>query len=338
MIRIPENKIFQLKQIVQDATKIAIVSHTNPDGDTIGSALAMSYLLRKLDKKTSVIVPDEVPEFLTFLTGINEIVNFSINPELAVETLHQSDLLLCVDFNATHRTGKFSTHLDSFSGPKVMIDHHISPDEHYFDLLFSFVESSSTSELIFHLIQQSGWENLIDKDIAQPLFVGIMTDTGSYAHSADRSEVFTSSARLIELGGLKVKEIHDLVYNNFKENRLRFLGFCISEKLVVIKTGLVAYIWVTKNEMERFSVNEGDLEGVVNYALSIAGVELAVLFKEKEEHIKLSFRSRKFFDVNKFARAYFNGGGHLHAAGGKSFDSMELTIQKFTKLIEEIEL
>ncbi|MBN2746364.1 MAG: DHH family phosphoesterase, partial [Bacteroidales bacterium] len=301
MIQIPENKINQLKQFLHNANSIAIVSHTNPDGDTIGSALAMSFLLRKLDKKTTVIVPDEVPEFLTFLHGITEIIDFSKNPDLTVETLNQSDILLCVDFNATHRTSKLSPHLDAFSGPKLMIDHHISPDEDFFDLLFSFVESSSTSELIFHLIQQSGWLHLIDNDIAQPLFVGIMTDTGSYAHSADRPEVFTSSAQLIELGNLKVKEIHDLVYNNFKENRLRFLGFCISEKLVVIKSGLVAYIWVTNKDMKRFNVSEGDLEGVVNYALSIAGVELAVLFKEKYEHIKLSFRSRKSFDVNKFA-------------------------------------
>lgn len=338
MIQIPAKHIEQLKSFIDSAQKITIITHTNPDGDTIGSSLAISNLLVQLGKETKVITPDELPDFLNWLPNANESIDYSKDSNIAEKAMNDADLIFCMDYNAAHRTGNFASVLEKANVPKIMIDHHLFPDEDFFDLLFSYPESSSTSELFFHIIEAAGWIDLIDESIATPLFVGIMTDTGSFAHSCDRKEVFEVTANLIEFGDLKIKAIHDKIYNNFKENRLRFLGYCISNKLIVRAERRTAYIWVSLEDMQKFDVSEGDLEGIVNYALSIEGIELAVLLKEKKEVVKLSFRSRAVFNVNMFAREYFNGGGHFNAAGGKSRETMADTIEKLERLINTIEI
>ena len=226
--------------------------------------------------------------------------------------------------------------MEKVTQPKIMIDHHLYPDEAFCELMFSYPESSSTSELLFHIFVQAEWSLHIDNSIASNIFVGIMTDTGSFAHSCDRKEVFEVTAQLIDQGNLEVKKIHDLIYNNFKESRLRFLGYCIHEKLKVFPEKHAAYISVSLQDMEKFGVEEGDLEGVVNYALSIRGIEFAILLKEKEDFVKLSFRSKSSLDVNNFARSHFNGGGHFHAAGGRSYTSLEKTIVVLEELIHKL--
>lgn len=338
MIQLLESDIKQLTEYVSNHRNITLITHTNPDGDTIGAALALGNLLAKFDKNINVIIPDELPDFLTWLPSSVPIINYTNFKVEAQKALQSADIVFCMDFNAPHRTGKFSRELEKLSVPKILIDHHLFPDTEFFDLMFSFTESSSTSELLFHIVEAAGWQSLIDNSIATSLFVGIMTDTGSFAHSCDRKEVFEVTAKLIEYGDLKVKSIHDRIFNNFKENRLRFLGYCISNKLVVRYLSNTAYITVTLDEMKEFNVSEGDLEGIVNYALSIEGIELAVLFKEKEESIKLSFRSKSIFNVNQFARQYFEGGGHFNAAGGKSYSSMNDSVNFFESLISKIEI
>lgn len=338
MIEIPLSHIKELKKYIDSAKDILVITHTNPDGDTIGASLAISNLLRKISKNTIVIVPDELPDFLQWLPFADEVLDYSKTSKKVENAFEKADLIFCMDYNAVHRAGQLSDLLINAKVPKIMIDHHLFPDEAFFNFYFSYPESSSTSELLYHIIESADWRMLVDESVAAPLFVGLMTDTGSFAHSCDRKEVFEVAAKLIESGNLKVKVIHDLVYNNFKENRLRFLGYCISNKLVVNYLRRSAYIWVTLEEMKKFGVNEGDLEGVVNYALSIEGIELAVLLKEKSGSIKLSLRSRSVFNVNLFARTYFDGGGHFNAAGGKSKTTMHETIQKLENLINTVEI
>lgn len=338
MFQIEPKNIELLNEWLVGHEKFVLVTHSNPDGDTVGANLAMFHLLQKFGKKVKVITPDAIPDFLEWMPGCDQFLVFSNDQDSCKQAFDWAEVMICHDFNAAHRVGKMSHLLESFQGLKVMIDHHLFPDTAFFNLLFSFPESSSTSELLFSIIQMLGYEQEIDYNIALSLFVGIMTDTGSYSHSCDRSKVFKDSATLIDLGKLDVKSIHDKIYNSFSENRLRFLGYCISEKLVVREQYKSAYISLTNADMKKFEVNEGDTEGIVNYCLSINGIEFAILLKEKDDHIKLSFRSKGDFSVNKFSRDYFEGGGHLNAAGGKSFVSMEATIEKIEQLLPTINL
>ncbi len=337
MIEIEKAKTEKLAEIIAKSKNILLLTHTNPDGDTVGAALGLGLLLGKKNKNVTIVSPDEVPDFLEWMRGADDIIVYSGNKAAVEKAFQASDLVFCMDFNAAHRTGDMSVLLENSTAVKVLIDHHLFPDEKFFDLMFSFPEVSSTSELLFTLLKESGFSDGIDKDIATAIFVGIMTDTGSFAHSCDRKEVFEITAELIDKG-LKVKETYDKVYNSYSESRLRFLGYAISEKLVVISEKKAAYIWISLSEMQHYGVNEGDLEGLVNYALSIKGIELAILLKEKADFIKLSFRSKKDFSVNKFAREHFDGGGHFNAAGGRSYISMKETIEKLELLIHKLNI
>ncbi len=338
MIKLEKASLEKLKEYIAGASNILILNHSNPDGDTVGAAQALYLILNKLNKKASLAAPDPLPDFLRWLPAASSVKVFDGETGEIPEAFRQADLLFCMDFNAPHRVGKMSDLLSDFKGKTVLIDHHLYPDEEFFDLMFSYPESSSTSELLYLILKEIGYYELISREIAENLFVGIMTDTGSFAHSCDRSDVFRSTAELIDKGGLKVKAIHDRIYNNFGENRLRFLGYCISSKLVVKAGKKTAYIWVTLDEMEKYGVDEGDLEGLVNYALSIKGIELAVLLKEKKDFIKLSFRSKSTFSVNDFARKYFNGGGHKNASGGRFYDTMENTLKYLESILETLEI
>lgn len=337
MIKLEKTAVDKFLTFIDKAQNILVTTHSNPDGDTVGSSLAIADVLKKMGKTVTVVTPDPLPDFLDWLHGANEMLVYGETPDKIQKAFDDADTVLCMDFNAPHRVGKLSKILKKVDAVKILIDHHLFPEDTFFDLIFSFPVSSSTSELLFVLLEESNLLKLIDQDIASAIFVGIMTDTGSFAHSCNRKEVFEITAKLIEIGNLNVKSIHDRIYNSYEEKRLRFLGYCISEKLVVLKEYRTAYIWITKADMEKYQVNEGDLEGVVNYSLSIRNIDLAILLKEKEDIIKMSFRSKKEFNVNEFARSYFHGGGHKNASGGKSFKSMDDTIEKLEKLIKEIE-
>jgi phosphoesterase RecJ-like protein len=216
----------------------------------------------------------------------------------------------------------------------VLIDHHLMPDTDFFDLLFSEIEISSTSELLFVLIHKLGFENLMDKDIANNIFIGIMTDTGSFSYSCNSPETFEHTAQLIRYG-LNVKEVHDKVYNDNPEDRLRLMGFSINEKLIVKKEFSSAYISLTQNELKQFNEKPGFTEGLVNLALSVEGVQFAAMMTEKNDFIKFSFRSKGGIDVNSIAREFFNGGGHKNASGGKLYIKMEDAIQLVEKVMIE---
>lgn len=320
--------------LVERDQPIVIVTHTNPDGDAIGSSLGLMDCLKKAAYgDVKVIVPNPYPSFLHWLPGNGEVIDASAHPDLAGRLIELASLIFCLDFNGLARTNGLEKFLRSADGPKVMVDHHPQPEPD-FDLMLSYPGYSSTAELVFKLIEGLGLMPFFGREAASCLYTGIITDTGSFSYSCNNPETYRIVARLIEMG-VDGEQVHRLVYNTYSADRMRLLGYCLSEKLVVIQEKKTAYISLTRSDLERFNHMVGDTEGVVNHALSIENISLAALFTENEDHIKVSFRSSGPVNVNLFAREFFHGGGHRNAAGGKSFESMEETLARFEKLIEK---
>ena len=270
MIEFSKQKLSVLIEKINSAQNIAVITHTNPDGDTVGASLSIYKILLNMGKKVSVISPDTLPEFLECLPNVEAILTYETQKNDVKSILQNADLVFCMDFNASHRVGILTHQLDKVTAFKILIDHHLMPDENFFDLIFSFDESSSTSELLFHLLRESDLLKYFDSDIATCIYVGIMTDTGSFSFACNRKEVFETVARLVELGDINLKKIHDNIYNSFSESRLRFLGFCINEKLVVLHEYHAAYIWVSMEEMERFNVSEGRFNSLTPILLGMS--------------------------------------------------------------------
>lgn len=312
--------------------RIVIVTHTNPDGDAVGSSLGLYACLHAAGfRRSAVIVPNAYPAFLHWLPHNDKVLNATEDPEKAEGLIMQADLVFCLDFNGLSRTDKLEPVLRKTGGLKLLIDHHPQPEDE-FDLVISRTDVSSTAELVFEFIEKMGLAGFLGKDAADCLYTGIVTDTGSFSYACNNPETYLITARLIRLG-VDGERIHRLVYHTYSADRMRLLGFCLSEKLVVMPAQETAYISLTKAEMERFNHRTGDTEGVVNYALSIGNISLAALFTENEDHIKVSFRSSGQVNVNQLARMHFNGGGHRNAAGGKSFEDMEKTLARFEDLV-----
>ncbi len=321
-----------LQHILSQRKNIAIVSHTNPDGDSIGSSLGLFHFLKAYGHNPVVVVPNEYPDFLAWMPGEKEILICDKNREKSKEVLKEAGIIFCLDHNAPSRLGEMEETFKKAEGIKIMVDHHVNPDKTAYDMTFSTTETSSTSELVFDMMSElNPW--LIDKTISECLYVGIMTDTGSFSYSCNSEKTFRTVAELFK-NGIDGVKIHRLVYDTFSESRLRLLGYCLSEKLVVLPEYHTAYIWLTKEELDRFNFRTGDTEGVVNYALGIKGIKFAALFTEKDNKIRISFRSVGDFEANTFAREHFEGGGHKNAAGGDSFVPMKETIEKFEKLLD----
>ena len=311
--------------------EILITTHNNPDGDAIGSSLALYLLLNRLGYKVSVIVPNDYPAFLKWLPG-TEVINIYENDEVVCDALiRRADMIFCLDYNALSRVKLFSDILIDSKATKILIDHHIDPSNE-FGFSHSRISVSSTCELLYEFITGLGYDNQIDKDIAACLYVGIMTDTGSFSYACNYSQTYEITASLIKRG-IDAEQIHREVYDTYSENRMRLLGYCLSDRLMVRLKYQTAYIWLTLNDLERFNHQVGDTEGVVNYALSIEGITLAALFIERKDRIRISFRSKGEFSVNEFAHRHYAGGGHRNAAGGDSFSGITETLQKFEELL-----
>ncbi len=332
-----QEDISQLEHIIAQATNIVLVNHANPDADTVGSALALQNVLLQMDKNVSVVGPNSIPDFMQWMPGQENIVIHDEAGKKVNKLIAEADLLFAMDFNAPHRTANLEKALLEAQAKKVLIDHHLFPDKDYFDLMFSFPNMSSTSELLFDIFRASSLKQYINQTIATHIFVGLMTDTGSFAYSCNQPETFETAAALIRYG-VDVKRTHDLIYNNNSVDRLRALGYSLSEKLKVFPEHHAAYISLSSEEIYRYGDREGLTEGMVNYALSIRGVCFAALLTEKGDKIKISFRSKGDFSVNDFARKFFHGGGHHNAAGGKSHLSLEKTIEKLEQLIYKLNI
>jgi phosphoesterase RecJ-like protein len=329
-----EKAITEIKKILSITKKIAIVTHINPDGDAIGSALAMLFYLKQKNHQVKVITPNDIPVFLKWMPGIAEINVNSIDPLAANEAIKEAEVIFCLDFNSLKRIEKLGEAYKQSDALKILIDHHIEP-EGFSDYIFSNTKTSSTAEIVYEFIERMGDIELIDQKIAASLYVGIATDTGSFSFSCNYSRTYEIVADLVKQG-IDAEHIHRLVYDTYSEDRMRLLGYCLSKKMTVFSKHNTAYISLTKKELEQFNHQTGDTEGVVNFPLSIGNVKMAVLFIEKEDHIRISMRSKGDLDVNSIARKYFDGGGHKNAAGANSYLSMEQTINKFVKLLPEL--
>ncbi len=328
-------KIDQLRSYIeQPDQKVVILSHTNPDGDAIGSSLAWGEILKGLGHTVTCIVPNHYAYYLEWMPGIDSVVVHKDDKEGRAErAVAEADLIFCLDFNNLTRLEALTNIVAANTRAKrILIDHHLSPGE--FDLSFSYPECSSTCFLVYLLIEHLYGSERITAEMGENLYSGMMTDTGNFAFSFLTPELFRSIAVLIERG-VSLQKVHDNIYNAFTEGRAKLFGFAINRKMELIHNGTVAYMSLKENEMRRFQFQQGDSEGFVNYALTIKKVKMSAMFLAHRKFIRISLRSRGDVDVNLFARKYFNGGGHRNAAGGKSFLTMEETIQHYIRSVEE---
>lgn len=322
----------ELKELLSAPKKIAIVAHKSPDGDAIGSSLGLYHYLVWKGHEVEVIMPNDYPTFLKWMPGNDHIVIHEGNEENAEALINATDVLFCLDFNTPNRAFGLEEVIQSSVNAKVMIDHHPQPDG-FVDFMLSDTSSCSTAQLIHRFAGMMG-DKIPNKESGACLYCGIMTDSGSFRFPSVTAETHRVVADLIELG-VNHSEVYDLVNNSSSESRLRLLGYCIDDKLEVIKKYSTAFISLSMEEKARFHFQKGDTEGTVNYPLSIEGVHFAAIFIEAEDFVKISFRSIGDFDVNQFARTHFNGGGHRNAAGGRSDLSLTETIEKFRSLLPE---
>ncbi len=325
-----------VKSYLQDKSKkVAIITHVNPDGDAIGSSLGLFEYLKNIGFLTvSPVVPNDYASFLKWMPGNREIINANDSTDSAEKVLLEADVIFCLDFNHPDRSGKLGEVFIKTKAIKVLIDHHPQPEESFFDLVISDTEVSSTAELLFILINSIDNDlSYINTNVATCLFAGILTDTGAFSYASNNPQTYIIAASLIEKG-VNALDVNRKIYDTYSENRLRLLGYCLSDKLTVLPNKKVAYISLSKKELEKYGHKEGDTEGVVNYALSIEGIELAAFFMENNDEIKISLRSRHSIDVNKIARTHFNGGGHVNASGGRVKTGLKDAIAKFEKIFE----
>ena len=324
----------EIKELLSSKKRIVLTTHMNPDGDAIGSSVAMLLYLRSKGHDVEAIAPNRFPDFYSWMPGSEDIIIFEKSAAKVKELLSRADIVFSLDYNAFNRVGQMTKHLKEAPGIKFLIDHHIDPEEG-FDYYLSTTKITSTGELIYKFIDMMGDIELLDKSMASAIYSAIMTDTGSFSYACNYPDTYRIVATLIEKG-VDAERIHRLVYDTFSENRLRLLGYAISERMIVWHDLKTAIIYLTKDDLKRFNYQVGDTEGIVNYPLSMDGVNLAVLITEKERKIKLSFRSKGDFSVNDLARAHFNGGGHKNAAGGESHDNMDDTINGINKVLKPL--
>ena len=331
MDSISKKNINRLKDLIVQAQKPLIITHYNPDGDAIGSSLAFYHYLIKKGKEPVLITPNDYPEFLHWLPGNDKVIVYKRNCGTVLNHLKEADVIFALDFNDPDRTDGLENYLKEASGKKVLIDHHPEPSD-FADIVFSYTEFSSTAELVYKVIETLGDSEVIDRTIAECLYTGIMTDTGSFNYNSSYPYTYYVVSKLIELG-INKDRIYWNVYDNYSTDRMRLLGYCLHKKMEVFPEYNAAYISITKEELKEFNFAPGDSEGFVNYPLSIKGIVFTAIFIEKDKHVKISFRSKGKFLTNKFAEEHFNGGGHVNASGGYSYDSLDDTLKKFRDLL-----
>ncbi|WP_348800314.1 DHH family phosphoesterase [Flavobacterium adhaerens] len=317
--------------------KIAIIPHRGPDGDAMGSTLALYHFLIKNNHYPTVISPNDFPEFLAWMPGSETVKVYEKDKENCTKILEQAEIVFTLDFNALHRTGEMEQVLEKLTAPFIMIDHHQKPDD-YATYTYSNVEFGSTCEMIYNFISFLDQKQDIDKTIATCIYTGILTDSGSFRFPKTTGTTHRIVADLIDLG-VENSLIPSLLFDNSSYNRLQLLGRAL-QNMKVMMDHKTSYTTLTQDELDSFDYIKGDTEGIVNYGLSIKGIVFTAIFIENKEDqiIKISFRSQGDFDVNQFARDHFQGGGHINAAGGKSEDSMEATLNRFENIVQKLKI
>ncbi len=325
-------QITQLIQLLSEKSRIVLTTHTNPDGDAIGSSMAMLRYLQKKGHEVTAIVPNQFPGFLSWIPEVGEMLIYEENAKVCQQALQDAELVFCLDYNALSRVGVLTDVLKKTKAPRILIDHHIEPETASFAYCFSTTNTSSTAELVYNFIDVMGDTDLIDREMAECLYTGIITDTGSFSFSANNEETYRVTAELIR-NGLDALKIHRLIYDTFSENRLRLLGHAISNRMLIWDDLHTALIYFNKSDLQQFNYQVGDAEGIVNFPLSMEKINLSILITERDKKIRMSFRSKGDFSVNELTRKYFNGGGHKNAAGGTFYKSIDETIEKIKKII-----
>lgn len=323
--------IEEAKIVLNEAKQIAIVPHSGPDGDAMGASLALYQFLKNKNKKVQIISPTDYPVFLNWLPNNSEVWVYTNGKKKADEYLSNSDLIFIVDHNSFKRSGDLEQVLEKLSSKKIMIDHHPDP-ELITDLMFSDTSMCSTCEMIYEFIEALGDEALIDVRISECIYTGIVTDTGGLSYNSSNPRTYLIIGNLLRKGIDKSK-IHINIYDNFSTDRMKLLGHCLDLGLEVLTEYQTAIITLTKEDLLRFNYKEGDTEGFVNYPLSIQGMLVSVIFIEKEDVVKISFRSKGDVPINELARDYFNGGGHINAAGGRTNKSLSAAVDEFKTLL-----
>ncbi len=326
--------IATVKTLLAKPQKIVIIPHKNPDGDAIGSCLGLAKFLEALGQNPVIIAPNDYPKFLKWIPGNEGILNFERENSQSKRLIEAASLIFTLDFNHLSRTGQMESFLEAATAKFIMIDHHQQPSD-YALVTYSDVSMSSTCEMVYNFIDYLEGVPDITKDIATSLYVGIMTDTGSFKYASTTSQTHRVVANLIDKGAENM-QIHQNVFDNNTPARLHLLGVALNN-LVILEQFKTAYITMSQEELDRHNYSKGDTEGFVNYGLTLEGIIFAVIFIENREEgiIKISFRSIGGFSVNEFAREHFNGGGHTNAAGGRSDITMEETTIRFVKLLEK---
>lgn len=332
-----EKDILAIQELLASPKKIAIIPHRSPDGDAMGSTLGLYHFLLKLNHQPVVIAPNEFPEFLAWLPSSETVLVYENDRVNCTKILNEAELVFTLDFNALHRTGEMEQVLSKLSAPMIMIDHHQLPDS-YATFTYSDTSFGSTCEMIYNFIGYLNQKKLIDKTIATCLYTGILTDSGGFRFPKTTGTTHRIVAEFIDLG-VENTEIPNLLFDNNSYDRLQLLGRAL-QNMKVLFDKKTSYISLSQKELDEFNYVKGDTEGIVNYGLTIKGIVFAAIFIEHRDEniIKISFRSQGDFDVNQFARDHFSGGGHINAAGGKSYDSLANTIKKFEQIISKIEL
>ncbi len=334
LLRLFMQPIQEIYQQLSGKKKIVITMHQKPDADAMGSALALYHFLKQLGHEVTVISPSNWARWVDWMEGANQVIDYELTKPDAVQHLDEAEWLFCLDFNHFVRTKSMASKLTSLQCTKILIDHHQEPDEACFDYGVSDTGKSSTSEMVYDFIIRSGHRDQLNKVIAECLYAGVVADTGSFRFSSTNAGVHHMVAALKEIG-LDHTKVHESLYDNFLENRLRFLGHILSNRMEILYELNTALIYVSKMELLKYEIKTGDTEGLVNYPLSIQGIKLVGCVIDRDEERKWSFRSKGNFDCNTFARKYFNGGGHFNASGGNDTATLQDTVQKFRKAIRE---
>ncbi len=324
------NNIFPL---LSAPKKVVITMHQKPDGDAMGSTLGLYHFLTQFGHEAKVISPTNWAAFINWMPGCDKVLDYERNVDAADVLIKNADWIFCLDFNTLSRTKNMEAALDAAEGQRILIDHHREPQEEKFAFGISDITKSSTCEMVYDLIIASGNEAKITDEVAQCLYAGVMTDTGSFRFPSTTESVHSMVTHLKTLG-LKHSPIHEALFDNGSEARLRFIGNVLLNRMEIFYEYNAALIAIPQADLIKFDIKTGDTEGLVNYPLGIEGIKLAAIIIDRGEERKCSFRSKGEFDVNTFARTYFNGGGHYNAAGGATTDSLEKAIADFKKAME----
>ena len=321
----------ELKKLIEEADHILIVCHINPDGDAIGAMLAMRRWILSLGKDAGMISPNALQKFLLWMTDVDRIIDYHHNTVTGSAMINEADLIIMVDFNSSSRMGKAEPLILASAAKKVMIDHHPDPG-HFADLTISDVSRSSTSELIYFLVRGMAGEEFSDSDFITAVYVGIITDTGNFEHGYYTGDTMRTVGHLLDMGVDK-ERVYNHIFSNFSADRIRLKGFALHNRLVVHPEFHTAYIWLTREDLDKFNHAKGDTEGFANVLLTMSGIVLSVLFVERSGFVKMSLRSKGSFNANELSRKCFNGGGHRNAAGGEMKGSIKEVVKHFEETL-----